>query len=93
MQPAQRLSQETFVKYVGSLSKTAAVIDRYLLSGFVGNFELVHYYHEWKSAPKKAEDKRYDPVRALQRSFNRDAAVQVSTEFCEELMEYYNGVR
>jgi hypothetical protein len=93
VQPAQRLSQDAFVKYVGSVSKTAAAMDRFLLSQFIGNFELVHYYHQWKSAPKRAEDKRYDPVRALQRSLNRDAAVQVSTEFCEGLIEYYENVK
>jgi hypothetical protein len=90
--PAQRLSHQTFVKYIGVLSKAAGSIDKFLLKNFIGNFELVHYYHGWKSTRRDARDKGYDPVRALQRSFNRDMACAVSGEFCTELIAYYDAL-
>jgi hypothetical protein len=92
IEPAQRLTHQTFVKHIAVLSKTAAMIDKFLLSNFIGSFELVHYYHEWKSKRRDTRDKGYDPIRALQRSFNRDLGCVVSGEFCEELIVYYDAL-
>lgn len=92
IEPAQRLAHQTFIKHIGVLSKTAASIDRFLLPNFIGSFELVHYYHEWRSKRRDGRDKGYDPIRALQRSFNRDLGCVVSGEFCEELVAYYEAL-
>jgi hypothetical protein len=92
IEPAQRLTHQAFVKHIAVLSKTAAMIDKFLLANFIGSFEIVHYYHEWKSKRRDARDKGYDPIRALQRSFNRDLACVVSGEFCEELIAYYDAL-
>jgi hypothetical protein len=90
IKPAHRLNQKTFIKYIGSPSRSAALVDRYLLDGFIGNFELVHFHHRWKSESRDPKDARYDSARALQRSFNRDLSQIVSTEFCSELIGYYD---
>lgn len=90
--PAQRLNQKNFVNYIEALSKSAASIDKYLLDGFIGNFELIDFYHEWRAKDRDPRDAGYTNARALQRAFNRDASVTVNTEFCEELMAYYDRI-
>jgi hypothetical protein len=90
--PIRSLSQQTFVKYIGTISRFAALIDRFLLPGFIGNFELIHYYHEWKLKPKDTRDAQYEPVRAFKRSLHRDLSTPVSTEFCRELIAYYESL-
>lgn len=92
IKPAHRLSHRTYIKYIGSLSKSASFVDKYLLSGFIGNFELIHFYHEWKSRHRDPKDAKYDPVRALQRTINRDLAFATSTEFCAAIITYYNAL-
>ena len=79
------------LKYLGVISKSAAAIDKYLLNEVIGNFELLHYYHLWKSQPRHPRDASYGNVRALQRSFNRELMGTFSIEFCDELVKYYDG--
>jgi hypothetical protein len=88
--PAQHLSQATWIKYMGALSKAAAVIDNFLLNGFIGNFELIHFYHEWKSRPAHALDEGYLPAEALRRSYKRELSTSPSTKFCSDLIGYYD---
>jgi hypothetical protein len=91
MGPAHRLSHETFLKYLGLISKTASRIDRFLLKEIIGNFELLYYYHLWKSQPRAQQEVRYPADRALQRTFHReDPFPSVSTEFCAGLIKYYD---
>jgi hypothetical protein len=89
--PTNRLSQERFIEYVGVVSRVANSIDRYLLSHYIGSFEMLHFYHEHRAQPRKPEDARYEPVRALQRCFSRDAGVTVSENFCQDLMVFYDS--
>jgi hypothetical protein len=91
IQRADRLSQPSFVKMIGSLSKTAAAIDKFLLVSFIGSFEFVHYYHEWLAKPREGKELNYDEKRALQRSLNT-AKIPVSGEFCAQLIAYYKAV-
>jgi hypothetical protein len=86
---AKRLSQPTFVRYVGVISKAAALIDRCLLSDFIGNFELIEHYHSFKSNPRDPRDGSYNETRALQRTITRDLGCSVSTEFCQGLIDCY----
>lgn len=72
------------------ISRAAASIDQFLLRNFIGNFELIYYYHLWRSRPRDHRDASYDPARALQRSLNRDLSCVVNTEFCEGLIAYYD---
>ncbi|QND74000.1 hypothetical protein [Tardiphaga robiniae] len=89
---AQRLSQTTWQKYIGALSKCAAAIDKFLLTQFIGNFELIHFYHEWKSRPPHPDDKGASPAEALRRSFKRELSTSPGTQFCSDLISYYKAV-
>ena len=89
--PSNRLSHKRFIKYVGVISGSARLIDRYLLTNHIGNFEMLHFYHNHINASPKPEDAGYGPVRALQRCFNRDAGTPVSEEFCTGLVQYYES--
>ncbi|WP_148219722.1 HEPN domain-containing protein [Azospirillum sp. B510] len=90
--PSSRLTQRKFIEYVAALSKTAMGIDRFLIDNFIGNFEFIVFYHEWKSKPILAEDRKYTAPRALQRAFNRDARCPTSTEFCAGLIKFYDEI-
>ena len=90
-EPAQRLSFDRFMKHVGLLSKSAAAIDKCLLTTHVGCFEIIYFYHGWKLLNRKAEDAKYEEDRALQRCIARELGFTVSTEFCLDLIYYYNN--
>jgi hypothetical protein len=90
--PIHPFSQQSFVKYIGVISKAAASLDKFLLTGFIGNFELVHYYHEWKAKPRDARDAKYDAARAFQRSLSREVSSPTNAEFCRQLVAYYNSL-
>jgi hypothetical protein len=88
---SERLSEKTFIGYMGTVSKVAASIDKYLLENFIGNFELVYFYHEWKDQPRPKKIKDYMAGRALQWTLNQKV-ITVSEEFCDELIAYYAAV-
>ncbi|MEA2874563.1 MAG: hypothetical protein QOH67_4756 [Hyphomicrobiales bacterium] len=92
VKPIRSLSQKTFVKYIGTISKSAAVVDRFLLAGFIGNFEIVHYYHQWRMRGRDKKDAKYDSARAFQRSLQRDGAYSANAEFCRQLIRYYDSL-
>lgn len=89
---ARRLSQPTWLKYIGALSKSAAAIDRFLLKEFIGNFELIHFYHEWKSRPPHADDDGLSSAEALRLSFKRELSISPGAKFCSDLIKYYDAV-
>ncbi|MBZ9843988.1 hypothetical protein [Mesorhizobium sp. CA5] len=92
IEPANRLSHSTFLRYMAMISKTAASIDRYILPHVIGNFELLHFYHGWQGRERNPEDAIYDKPRALQRSLTRDQSLTVSGKFCKGMMAYYDSV-
>ncbi len=91
-EPSCRISQTSLIKMMGTLSKTASAIDEFLLFGFIGAFEPIHYYHTWLLKPKDQRDVVFDGVRAVQRSFNRDFKYVLSQQFCAGLIEYYKKI-
>jgi hypothetical protein len=88
--PVEGLRHETFLKYLGVISKCAALIDKLLLTEVIGNFELLHLYHVWKAAPRNPQEKNYSEGRALQRTLNR-TLTNVKLEFCTDLIKYYDA--
>lgn len=88
---ATRLSHSTLIKYLGILSKSATAIDGYLLEKFIGNFELIHCYHSWIGSPRAGKNRGLTVERAFQRHVQGEMKVGVSTEFCSELIKYYNS--
>lgn len=87
-----RLSEDRLKAYLGILSKVAAGVDNTLLHSAIGNFELLYYYHEWRSEPMPRADRRYGRSGAFKRSLARDAGVNVSKQFCERLIDYYDKI-
>jgi hypothetical protein len=90
--PAKRLKHEKFIEYIGVLSQSAAQIDRHLLEGYIGNFELIHCYHEWKIKPRSKRDTSLDEHRAFQRYLHGQLSFSTSKEFCRDLIAFYNAV-
>lgn len=89
---SSRLSQPKFIKYMGVISKTAAAIDKYLLHGFIGNFEIIYFYHIWRKNTFSDERKKYSDSRALQRVLNRDMKFVTNEQFCKKLIAYYDVI-
>jgi hypothetical protein len=87
-----RVSNRSLISYLNVISKVAAAVDEYLLLKFIGNFELIFYYHNLKDAQRQTHDRKYTLPRYLQRSLNRDANMQLSTEACQQLIDYYNCI-
>jgi hypothetical protein len=85
------ISIDALVKDFSAISKVAAGIDKFLLQNFIGNFEFIHFYHEWKNQPRIAGEKSYTAQRALQRAFAR-AKINVSASFCSDLIKYYDSI-
>jgi hypothetical protein len=92
MEAAERLSHEVFLKYLGLISKCAALIDKFLLEEIIGNFELLHLFHTWKSIPREPKEKNYNTARAFQRALNRELGGTINLEFCESLIAFYEAL-
>lgn len=86
-----RLSSDRFLKDVGIVSKVAASVDELLLQKFIGNFELLHFYHLWRLKPRVGKELSYSEARALARSLNKEAHCTVNTSFCASLISFYNA--
>jgi hypothetical protein len=91
--PTTRISHNTLLKHLGVLSKAAESIDKFLLAKFIGAFEVVYFYHEWKARPLAGKEKSYTPVRALKRALHRDAGLRVTDQYCADLVSYYDSVQ
>ena len=87
--PALRLSQTRFIKFIGVLSTSATAIDRYMMSDFMGDFELVHAYHAWTT---QAGPLRGTRDREFQKYIHGKLGSSKSRDFCRELIAYYDGI-
>jgi hypothetical protein len=85
------LRARAFLTDIGTISKIAASVDKLLLAKFIGNFELLHFYHVWKTKPRIGKEASYSIQRALARSFSRDAKCTVNAAFCAGLIAYYDA--
>lgn len=84
------IKDKSFISSLKIISDVASDVDRFLLENYIGNFELIHFYHEFTQKDPPERDCNYTKYRALQREFNRSANTTLSTEFCGDLIEYYN---
>ncbi len=89
---AQRLSQATFISYIKLMSKSAAAIDKHLLNGFIGSFELIHHYHKWRKLERAPKHKDWPEGRAFQQFLTGTCNVAKSTEYCEQLIAFYDAL-
>lgn len=89
--PAKRLTHEKFLEYIGILSKSAAQIDRHLLGKYIGNFELIHCYHEWKTRSRSKRDFGLDEAKAFQRYLHGQLSFSINRDFCRDLIAFYNA--
>lgn len=85
-----KIKEKLFTSSLKVISDIASDIDKFLLENYIGNFELIHFYHEFTQKDPLERDCNYTKDRALQREFNRSANTTLSTEFCRGLIEYYN---
>ncbi len=86
-----RLSADRFLKDIAIISKVAASVDELLLQQFIGNFELLHFYHLWRVKPRVGKELTYSEARALARSLNKEAKCTVNAPFCASLISFYNA--
>jgi hypothetical protein len=86
-----RLQAGRFLNDIGIISKVAASVDELLLRQFIGNFELVHFYHLWRAQPRTGKEGTYSEARALARSLNKEANCTVNAPFCAGLISFYNA--
>lgn len=87
-----RLSQPTFLKYLGIISKVAADIDKQLLKTNIRGFEPVYFYHSWRKTTLHGKEKNFSKERALSRALNTEKVWAVNTQFAKDLIEYYNSL-
>lgn len=80
------ISQTTLLRYLAILSDSASAIDRYLMSKFVGSFEILHMYHGWKT--------NNDPnssAREFKRHLVANGFPEANVPYCEGMIEFYSN--
>ena len=86
---SDKLSAKVFLTDLGAMSKVAASLDKLLLSKFIGNFELLYFYHNWRSKVRTGREATYSERRALQRAFQQKANCSLSAPICSALIAFY----
>jgi hypothetical protein len=86
-----KVSPRRLICYLGLISNIAAEVDDFLLRKFIGNFELIYYFHAIKDKSRVAADARYSVARLLQRSLTRDAKTPLSASVCQQIIKYYEN--
>ena len=86
--PARRLSQTRLISLVAILSRSAKEIDKHLLSNFIGDFELIHAFHNWPQRGIEDRSGRSE-ARTFQIYMHKSLGISKSQEFCEGLIAHY----
>ncbi|RBW64436.1 hypothetical protein DS893_14565 [Vibrionales bacterium C3R12] len=85
--PIERLSEERLMRYMELIMKIAKDIDKQLLERHIGEFELIHFYHN-----VKADLDPTNPVKSLKTKINGLYVENKSIEYCKELIKLYEYV-
>ncbi|NLH80914.1 MAG: hypothetical protein GX458_08750 [Phyllobacteriaceae bacterium] len=82
----EKISQKNLIKYMSSVSRFAKLFDEYLYIKYIGNFEIIHFYHNEKLKNNAVSAKYLKGQIRLRLNLNP------SLKFCGDLIEYYNNI-
>ncbi|MCZ8178317.1 MAG: hypothetical protein O9309_04765 [Rhizobium sp.] len=80
-----KISQATLLNYLGTLSKSASAIDRFLMEKYIGCFEIIHLYHVCKA------DRPTQTARDFKKHLIGSGFPNASVPFCRGLISYYEN--
>lgn len=93
------ISHKRIIKYLSIIDSTAKSIDRFLVTEFIGNFELVDIFMEWSENPTKVESKlgfnnkhRGTELENFRRFLAQSQGIHISVEYTRELIKYVNSL-
>jgi hypothetical protein len=87
-----RVSADQLVRDLGTVSKVAASIDKFLLEKFIGNFELIYFYHEWQYKPRLTTEKSFPKERAFKAALGTGTKIYAGLAFCRDLITFYDNI-
>lgn len=85
--PIERLSEKRLMKYMEKIRAIAKDIDKQLFENHIGDFELIHYYHNVRDSLTSN-----DKAKELKARINGLYVENRSRDFCDQLINYYEAL-
>ena len=93
---SNRLSRERTIEYMKLIYGIAKEIDKQLLNNQIGEYQIVHFYHNLKDSLSTGdpfpEREHGNHTAVLKRKIGSFGVIPVGKKFCGELIDYYEAL-
>jgi hypothetical protein len=89
---SERLAEGRFKKWLGLINQVADAIDGHLGTDHIGEYESLHFYHQWRLQPRVGHEAGFTEARAFSHAIGRLMRRPCGQEFSKGLIAYYDSV-